>query len=625
MSLNRACIFVLFILQAAGVASATTWTVSPTGGCSDTSCNPCCTIQAAVEKSTGGDLINVDPGTYPEEVDLRQMLSVGDITLESTGGPGTVLVSPAAGRGLTTTGFDTNTVTVEGMDFTTTDSVCIFLAHAGDVVLRDVTANDCGYSAFNVDTSGYATLERCTANGSARTGIQVDGAAGAILTDCTANTNVQNGILVLNVAGSVEITNPTTVGNTVEGISVDTVGVATITGATITGNGRVGLSVATSDSLAIVDSTITGNADNGIYAELIGPDPVTAVTLTNTNVNNNGHSAGEIGVKLRDIEGSVVVTNCTFDDNADDGLAVEGSVIGDLEIYGGHANGNGDDGFDLDAVGNATVIGVAAGGNANHGFELTMPGTVFFQDCVANGNLDGDGFRLEWQDPDPIDAISVVDCTANNNGISGGGEGVDIRNVAGPVTVVGTDATGNADAGIAVRGVNNTVLIRSVTSVSNGEDGIKLDAGGGPISVLDSLVDGSAGAGIAIAYGGVDIENLQIRRNTIAGNGTNGVEFYDVGGPGPFIAKCNDIVGNPTGLYLSDSVTVDARHVWWGDPTGPSGQGPGAGDAIFAEPGGTILFDPWLAESYAAPESGCPIFESNFETGLLEEWDGVVQ
>ena len=56
---------------------------------------------------------------------------------------------------------------------------------------------------------------------------------------------------------------------------------------------------------------------------------------------------GGVRVKLRDVEGPVVVTNCTFDNNGADGFLVEDSVIGDLEIYGGQANGNGDDGYDL--------------------------------------------------------------------------------------------------------------------------------------------------------------------------------------------------------------------------------------------------------------------------------------
>jgi hypothetical protein len=80
-------------------------------------------------------------------------------------------------------------------------------------------------------------------------------------------------------------------------------------------------------------------------------------------------------------------------------------------------------------------------------------------------------------------------------------------------------------------------------------------------------------------------------------------------------------VGNDSGLYLGTVPTVDARHIWWGDVSGPSGQGPGTGDSIWADGGGTILHDPWLVESFTAPISGCPIFESDFEIGSVHEWD----
>ena len=55
--------------------------------------------------------------------------------------------------------------------------------------------------------------------------------------------------------------------------------------------------------------------------------------------------ANDPGVRLREISGPVTVTNCAFDNNGIDGLSVESSVVGDLEIVGGSADGNADDGF----------------------------------------------------------------------------------------------------------------------------------------------------------------------------------------------------------------------------------------------------------------------------------------
>ena len=627
MSLSRALAPGLIILLAAGTTSATTWNVVQTG-CDDSTCTPCCTIQGAVGHSIGNDIISVAPGTYVEQVDFRGMATVGDITLVAASGPGTVLVAPTSGHTLRHGDSYTNTVTIDGVDFTSAGtSACVFLDHQGDVVLLDVTANNCGYTAFVLDNPGSVTMERCTANNSDRTGIQIDGASSASLTDCTASSNTSSGIDVYTL-GTTDIVNPIAVGNW-DGIVVYAVAPTTITGATVTNNGRVGIWVGTSGAITIADSTVTGSNEQGLDIEEYNSDPVDSVTLTNTVVNNNGHGSGDSGVRLRDVNGPVVITNCDFNDNglsgSGDGFSPETSVVGDLEIYGGEANGNADDGYDLRVMGNATVIGVTASGNGDNGVVTDIPGTVFFQDCIANDNIDGSGFDLQWQEPDRLDAASVIDCTANNNGLAGGGNGIRVKHVEGPVTVVGARTNGNYWTGVRVDDVANTVLIRDAVASFGLEEGIKVDADVGPVTILDCVAEGNVDEGLIINRENVDVESINIRRNIFVANGGTGVALLGLGGPGPFIAKCNDIAGNSSGMYLSESVTVDARHIWWGDPTGPSGQGPGAGDAIFAESGGTITYIPWLVESFTAPVSGCPLFESDFETGLLEEWDVVVQ
>ena len=59
------------------------------------------------------------------------------------------------------------------------------------------------------------------------------------------------------------------------------------------------------------------------------------------------------------------------------------------------------------------------------------------------------------------------------------------------------------------------------------------------------------------------------------------------------IATDNNIQGNTLyGVYNASSlVTIEARGNWWGDPSGPGGEGPGTGDAVF----GNIEYSPWLS------------------------------
>jgi len=46
------------------------------------------------------------------------------------------------------------------------------------------------------------------------------------------------------------------------------------------------------------------------------------------------------------------------------------------------------------------------------------------------------------------------------------------------------------------------------------------------------------------------------------------------------------------GFYAETAGAFDAIQNWWGDPSGPSGNGPGSGSAV----GGNTLFDPWAEE-----------------------------
>lgn len=601
------------------VLHGATWNVAQTG-CSDTTCAPCCTIQAAVERSSGGDVISVAPGTYPEQVDIRDMAVVGDITIQTAGGPHTVLVSPASGRALTHAGFDTNTVAITGVDFTSPDMSCVFVAHSGAVVLTDVAASGCGNHGFEIDATGTVSLERCAGTGNGNKGIQVDGAASVSLVDCTGSGNTAAGIHVLNVTGPVDLAGPTAIGNGDYGIGFDVYGPLTIAGATVTNNGTVGIWPWASGTVSISSSTITANDRLGIDLEGLDGVPVAGVTVTDCDVSGNGFATNDSGFRLRDVAGPVVIANTSFDDNAFDGFSPETSVVGDLEIIGGHANGNGDDGYDVRVVGDVTITGAAASNNAEYGFTTDVPGIVKISASTANDNLAGSGFNIFWQDPDPLDAVAISDCTATGND----GSGIMISHVAGPVSVVGATTGGNAGAGVRVDNAAGAVLVRDAVATGNLGSGIETRVEGGPVVVLDSTSSANNESGLDITSPGVPIAGLQVRRTALTDNLSGGLSLNGLGGPGPFKLTCNDVVGNATGLYLGEPITVDARWVWWGDVTGPSGQGPGAGDAIFAEPGGTVEFQPWLIRSIASPLSLCDVFGSGFESGLLEEWDAVV-
>jgi hypothetical protein len=93
--------------------------------------------------------------------------------------------------------------------------------------------------------------------------------------------------------------------------------------------------------------------------------------------------------------------------------------------------------------------------------------------------------------------------------------------------------------------------------------------------------------------------DVMIRNNTLSNNGT-GVRVQDFASlsfdPATIHINSNDISGN-TGWGVRNTAAalpeVDAAFNWWGSSSGPSGEGPGTGDAVSVK----VDFTPWLLDS----------------------------
>jgi len=232
--------------------------------------------------------------------------------------------------------------------------------------------------------------------------------------------------------------------------------------------------------------------------------------------------------------------------------------------------------------------------------------------------------EVTWNGVDPVQRVTLVRCTATGN--SGfGRHGFVIRNVTGPVTVSGCSADGNFETGFRLSDLEGRLLVAGTASTGNGNLGFHLEnVGHGPFALLDSLAGGNAAEGIGIQTSAVEIDALWIRRTRIVDNGLGGLELGGLTPGGDFAVSCTDVAGNADGgLRLWSAVDVNAARVWWGDPSGPSGEGPGSGDSVISGPG-SIGFTPWLTQPMTSSSGVCEIFGSNLESGSLYEWDRVV-
>jgi parallel beta-helix repeat protein len=101
------------------------------------------------------------------------------------------------------------------------------------------------------------------------------------------------------------------------------------------------------------------------------------------------------------------------------------------------------------------------------------------------------------------------------------------------------------------------------------------------------------GGGISFEshYGRDLSENVTVEGNTFTGNDL-GIYVFDTQTTLTGITvNFNNIAGNYRyGVWNQGGETLDATRNWWGDADGPSGRGPGDGDAVSTK----VLYSPWL-------------------------------
>ncbi|MEW9669501.1 nitrous oxide reductase family maturation protein NosD [Ammoniphilus sp. 3BR4] len=129
------------------------------------------------------------------------------------------------------------------------------------------------------------------------------------------------------------------------------------------------------------------------------------------------------------------------------------------------------------------------------------------------------------------------------------------------------------------------VTIRGNQLIGIPASAIFISGGTNNISILENIIyDNNRGININIIFSQSPNTNITIHQNCIQGN---------------------DI-----GLYMQENSYIgvlDATNNWWGDPSGPSGEGPGTGDSIIDENLlGEVLFDPWLLVNPCLPPEPNP-------------------
>lgn len=104
------------------------------------------------------------------------------------------------------------------------------------------------------------------------------------------------------------------------------------------------------------------------------------------------------------------------------------------------------------------------------------------------------------------------------------------------------------------------------------------------LTLNNSQIIGSSEDGLAVTEG-----TILATCTTFGQNGRHGL-YVNGSNPHISIQHSNLIQNGVSGISNNGPTTVTAIHNWWGDNSGPGGEGPGIGDEIF----GDVSYDPWL-------------------------------
>jgi len=282
--------------------------------------------------------------------------------------------------------------------------------------------------------------------------------------------------------------------------------------------------------------------------------------------------------------------------------------------------------------------------------------TLTIEDNIITGNdcgIDIDGYvdyfstlnvlNNEITDND-FDGIYIdciyyhSDCLIEGNTISVNDYGIYLSQYVyygSSLSIVDNVITDNDSAGIYFNdyiGYGAEVLIEVNAISANGGSGIYLfDISDSTVNILENVICRNADEGIYlyVSHSMVTVEDNDILAN-YDGIYANGSDLYLTG------IHQNDIEQNSDyGIYNDSGETLDAESNWWNDASGPSGAGPGEGDAVSAN----VLYDPWLTSAItvmhaafsASPDSGTAPMKvqfSNQSQGPTRDWlwsfgDGV--
>lgn len=426
-------------------------------------------------------------------------------------------------------------VTINDISLTGATSYGLFVETTGNVVLKNVQANNNGnYGAYIVNDGGTSvsnvTITKGTFNNNTNGGLYVSSKGTVTASDLTTNVNTGIGAYLQNSGAdtpkAVTLTGTNTFNNnTSSGLAIDSIGVITINNLIANDNGFDGANInnlnffATNAGVKLTGTNIFGNnANSGLSITSKG-----AVTLNNIYANSN------------------TVYGAYIDNDASDPIAQNVTFSGTNEF-----KYNGSTGLIISTEGAVLLNNITASTN-NFGVSIlnnlgtaaapvTIKGTNSFKDNVGTG-LNIQSFGI----------VTLNNITADGNGTGMSfGYGVSINNSGltnfKGVTITGTNSFNNNYNNGLVIASSGAVTLNNLTANNNISNavGAAINNYADPLKPMAVTLNGTNTfnmndqSGLYIAtYGAVTLNNIKANDNGQGGLTGNGVYIDNVGSNKP--------------------------------------------------------------------------------------------
>ncbi len=222
-----------------------------------------------------------------------------------------------------------------------------------------------------------------------------------------------------------------------------------------------------------------------------------------------------------------------------------------------------------------------------------LTGTAIFILVWTGAEITNNTVQSQTGAQDPIQVGGCHECRIAGNTIasSGGFESISLIGSDGPSVDsviednVITSPTRSDNYGIYV-GIATGTTIRRNTITGAREAGIATDPAS---SIVDNEITSAGGAGTVGIYLRRASTGSTVTGNVVTGAAV-GVDIDPQAGSADTHVNRNAIDGTTAGLTNRAATLADATCNWWGDMSGPGGQGPGSGDSVSAN----VTFSPWL-------------------------------